>query len=69
MSGDVDYVLGYWAMMDYLQKNFPDTQLNNHKIGEIPIYFVIHNSAPGAIQTMANFNQALHKFDPSGKGF
>lgn len=59
LSGETDYVLGYWAMMDYLQKNFPDTQLNNHKVAEIPIYLVMHNSADDAQAKIDKFDQAL----------
>ncbi|MCC2604613.1 substrate-binding periplasmic protein [Planctobacterium marinum] len=59
LKGEADYVLGYWALMDYLQKNMPDVQLNNKKISEIPIYFVIHNSVTDARGIMARFNAAL----------
>lgn len=62
LKGEADYVLGYWALMDYLQKNMPDVQLNNKKISEIPIYFVIHNSVTDAQGIMNRFNLALaHK--------
>lgn len=59
LKGEADYVLGYWALMDYLQKNMPDVQLNNKKISEIPIYFVIHNSVTDAQGIMDRFNIAL----------
>jgi len=59
LKGEADYVLGYWALMDYLQKNMPDVQLNNKKISEIPIYFVIHNSVADAQGIMDRFNVAL----------
>ncbi len=58
-ADEADYVLGYWAMMDYLSKNFPDTQLNNHKISEIPIYFAIHNSVDNAEEIMQRFEASL----------
>ena len=61
LKGDADYVLGYWALMDYLQKNRPDVQLNNKKISEIPIYFVIHNSASNASELIERYNSAFAK--------
>ena len=60
-AGKADYVLGYWALMDYIQKNTPNIQLNNKKITEIPIYFVMHNSAPDAEAKIAKFNEVLAK--------
>lgn len=58
-SGEADYLLGYWALMDYLQKNSINVQLSNKKIYEIPIYFVVHNSAPNAEDVMKRYNAAL----------
>ncbi|MBE1299090.1 MAG: transporter substrate-binding domain-containing protein [Alteromonadaceae bacterium] len=58
LADKADYVLGYWAMMDYLQKNFPDTQLNNHKVSEIPIFLAIHNRTPNANAIMQRFETA-----------
>ncbi|BDX07152.1 substrate-binding periplasmic protein [Planctobacterium marinum] len=59
LKGEADYVLGYWALMDYLQKNMPDVQLNNKKISEIPIYFVIHNSAENADELIKQYDSAF----------
>lgn len=59
MNDEADYVLGYWAMMSYLQKNNPEVQLNNHKVAEIPIYFAIHNSVGDAEDMMRRFEQAM----------
>ena len=59
LKGEADYVLGYWALMDYLQKNMPDVQLNNKKISEIPIYFVIHNSAGNASELIDRYDTAF----------
>lgn len=59
LNKDADYVLGYWAMMSYLQKNYPDMQLNNHKVAEIPIYFVVHNGVKDAENVLQRFEQAL----------
>lgn len=59
LNDAADYVLGYWALMDYLQKNRPDVQLNNKKISEIPIYFVVHNSADEADAVVNRYNAAL----------
>lgn len=61
VKGEADYILGYWALMDYIQKNKPELQLNNKKVTEIPIYLVIHNSAPGAEEAIAKYNAALAK--------
>ncbi|XOV79046.1 MAG: substrate-binding periplasmic protein [Aestuariibacter sp.] len=59
LNKEADYVLGYWAMMSYLQKNYPQVQLNNHKVAEIPIYFAIHNSVGNAEDMMRRFEAAL----------
>lgn len=61
LTGKADYILGYWALMDYIQKNSPDVQLNNKKITEIPVYVVIHNSAPEAQNVINKYNMALAK--------
>lgn len=61
LNDEADYVLGYWALMDYLQKNRPDVQLNNKKISEIPIYFVVHNSTVDAGAVIERYNAALAK--------
>lgn len=59
VKGEADYILGYWALMDYIQKNSPEIQLNNKKISEIPVYFVMHKNAPNAQATVARYNAAL----------
>lgn len=59
VQGKADYILGYWALMDYIQKNSPELQLNNKKVTEIPIYFVIHKNAANAEEAMAKYNVAL----------
>ena len=59
MNKEVDYVLGYWAVMTYLQKNYPNEQINNMKIAELPIYLAMHNSVNNAEQLMQSFNAAL----------
>lgn len=59
IKGEADYILGYWALMDYIQKNSPEIQLNNKKIFEIPVYFVMHKKVPGAVATVARYNAAL----------
>jgi polar amino acid transport system substrate-binding protein len=63
LSKEADYVLGYWAMMSYLQKNYPQVQLNNHKVAEIPVHFAIHNSAGDAQDMMRRFEAALNAND------
>lgn len=59
MDKEVDYVLGYWAIMTYLQKNFPDKQINNIKLAELPIYFTIHKNVENATLLMQRFDQAM----------
>ena len=59
MNGDVNYVLGYWAIMTHLQKAFPNQQVNNAKISELPIYFAIHQNAENAQKLMQQFDAAM----------
>lgn len=61
VKGEADYILGYWALMDYIQKNSPEIQLNNKKISEIPVYFVMHKNAPNAAATITRYNAVLEK--------
>lgn len=61
LNNEVDYVVGYWAIMDFLQKNFPDTQLSNQKVAELPVYFAVHQSTPDAKGIIARFEQALRQ--------
>lgn len=56
---EADYAVGYWAMMSYLQKNFPSLQISNQKVAEIPIYFAVHKSSDNATDIMQKFNGAL----------
>lgn len=56
---EVDFVLGYWAIMAFLQKNSPDLQINNIKIAELPIYLAMHENAENAEQLMQKFNDAV----------
>jgi len=59
MNKDVDYVLGYWVVMTYLQKNYPEAQINNIKIAELPVYLAIHNTAENAEALMQRFDAAV----------
>lgn len=59
MEQKVDYVLGYWAVMTSLQKNYPNVQINNMKIASLPIYLAMHNRVENAEQLIRRFNAAL----------
>lgn len=64
MEDKADYVLGYWAMMSYLQKNYPTTQINNKKVAQLPIFFVVNAKTPNAEDLINRFNSALDTVTP-----
>lgn len=59
MDKKVDYVLGYWAIMAHLQKTFPNRQINNIKIAELPIYFAMHKGVEDAQSLMERFDASM----------
>lgn len=59
INHEVDYVLGYWAIMTHLQESYPNMQINNMKIAELPIYLAIHKNVAGAEELMQRFDAAM----------